>query len=236
MTEKKSNKAFASLAALGLIALSSVFLQAFGQDAAQGTVSKESIQKALETLNNAPINPDASGSVSKSDIENSGLPVPVHSSIVLPVSALQVPEIASGVKLTVSDPESNVAIEGYDPVGYFTLGEATKGSSEHTAVYQGATYYFASAENRDLFLQSSDKYAPAYGGYCTETLAHGRLTPGDPTSWTVHGNRLYLTRSNRSTKGFREHKAKSLVRANENWVLVEEALRQPDPNLRQHVQ
>lgn len=44
-----------------------------------------------------------------------------------------------------------VAILGYDPVAYHTAGAPTQGSAEFTADYDGVTWRFASAENRDLF-------------------------------------------------------------------------------------
>ena len=42
--------------------------------------------------------------------------------------------------------ENGVALEGYDPVAYFTDGKPVKGSPEFTASYKGATYQIASAE------------------------------------------------------------------------------------------
>ena len=44
-----------------------------------------------------------------------------------------------------------VAIKGYDPVAYFTDGEATIGKSEFSYTWNEAKWYFASAANRDLF-------------------------------------------------------------------------------------
>ncbi|MEO1706429.1 MAG: hypothetical protein AAFR69_01725 [Pseudomonadota bacterium] len=45
-------------------------------------------------------------------------------------------------------------------------------------------------QNRQLFVANTDRYLPAYGGYCTETLAMGSLAPASPTNWTIHANRL----------------------------------------------
>jgi YHS domain-containing protein len=53
-----------------------------------------------------------------------------------------------------------VAIEGYDTVAYFTDGQATKGSEEFAHDWLGATWYFANAEHRDLFVAQPVKYAP----------------------------------------------------------------------------
>jgi len=58
-----------------------------------------------------------------------------------------------------------VAIKGYDPVAYFTEGEAVKGKRTFSYVWNEAKWYFASAANRDLFASDPERYAPQYGGY-----------------------------------------------------------------------
>jgi YHS domain-containing protein len=40
-----------------------------------------------------------------------------------------------------------------------------KGKSEYTHKWNDAKWYFASAENRDLFTADPERYAPQYGGY-----------------------------------------------------------------------
>jgi YHS domain-containing protein len=59
-----------------------------------------------------------------------------------------------------------VAIDGTDPVSYFTEGKPVEGSRDITADWNGATWRFASAANRDMFLAEPEKFAPQYGGYC----------------------------------------------------------------------
>ena len=90
---------------------------------------------------------------------------------------------------------SEGAIRGYDPVAYFTLGSAQKGDADITHDYKGATWHFASEENRDLFAANPEKYAPAYGGHCAFGLAQGHLVPTDPNAWTIHNDKLYLNYS-----------------------------------------
>jgi YHS domain-containing protein len=58
-----------------------------------------------------------------------------------------------------------VAIKGYDPVAYFTVGEAVKGKSEFSHTWNEAKWYFSSAANRDLFASDPERYVPRYGGY-----------------------------------------------------------------------
>lgn len=58
-----------------------------------------------------------------------------------------------------------VALDGYDVVAYFTLGEPTKGDSEFSHEWNGATWRFANAEHLEMFKADPEKYAPQYGGY-----------------------------------------------------------------------
>ena len=52
------------------------------------------------------------------------------------------------------------AIRGYDPVAYFTAGRSVKGSTQFSHEWRGATWRFASAENRDAFAAAPETYAP----------------------------------------------------------------------------
>ena len=58
-----------------------------------------------------------------------------------------------------------VAIKGYDTVAYHTEGRAIKGQRKYSHEWNDAKWYFASAENRDLFAADPERYAPQYGGY-----------------------------------------------------------------------
>ena len=40
---------------------------------------------------------------------------------------------------------SSLAINGYDPVAYFTQGKAIKGSAANALAFDGLTYYFSSS-------------------------------------------------------------------------------------------
>jgi hypothetical protein len=58
-----------------------------------------------------------------------------------------------------------IAIKGYDTVAYHTEGAAVKGKSKFSQKWNDAKWYFASAENRDLFAADPERFAPQYGGY-----------------------------------------------------------------------
>jgi YHS domain-containing protein len=87
---------------------------------------------------------------------------------------------------------SDKALGGYDTVAYFTTGKPTEGDSQFTHEYQGATWYFSSAENRDAFIKSPEKYQPQYGGYCAWAISQGYSASGDPEFWKIVDGKLYL--------------------------------------------
>jgi len=89
-------------------------------------------------------------------------------------------------------PEDRLAIKGYDPVAYFDGGKPEMGKAELVSKYGGVTYRFASAQRRQQFAASPDKYVPAYGGWCATAMAEGRKVEVDPTNFKVTGGRLFL--------------------------------------------
>lgn len=90
---------------------------------------------------------------------------------------------------------NGLAIDGYDPVAYFTEMKPLKGSSEFRADYQGSTFHFVSVAHRDAFAANPEKFAPQYGGYCAYGMAKGYKAKIDPATFTVVGDKLYLNYS-----------------------------------------
>lgn len=85
-----------------------------------------------------------------------------------------------------------VAIQGYDPVAYFTENAARRGSSKFVADHQGMSWFFSSQENRELFVANPEKYTPQFGGFCTVSVAGGKSARGSGDSWTIREGKLYL--------------------------------------------
>jgi YHS domain-containing protein len=67
-----------------------------------------------------------------------------------------------------------------------------RGSREFTHQWKGATWRFASAENRERFAAAPEKYAPQYGGYCAYGVASGYAVKIEPDAWRVVDGKLYL--------------------------------------------
>ncbi len=88
---------------------------------------------------------------------------------------------------------SNVAVQGYDPVAYFTIGSPTKGSEEYSTNYMGAEFRFASQANLTTFLADPERYAPQYGGYCAWAIgAKADYAKGSAKYWNIVDGKLYL--------------------------------------------
>ena len=97
-----------------------------------------------------------------------------------------------------------VAISGADPVGYFTESRYVEGKEAFAAEWNGATWHFASAANRDAFLAEPERYAPQYGGYCAYAVSQGKTAGIDPEAWTIHGDKLYLNYSAKISNKWRQ--------------------------------
>ena len=110
-----------------------------------------------------------------------------------------------------------VAIEGYDPVAYFTEGRPVEGSRAHNFEWRGATWRFASAENRARFVAEPERYAPQYGGYCAWAVAHGYTAGIDPEAWTIHDGRLFLNYDKAIEAKWRADMAAQIVAADAAW-------------------
>ena len=111
----------------------------------------------------------------------------------------------------------NGAIDGYDPVAYFTENRAERGSPDITATWNGAEWRFTSAAHRDAFVANPEKYAPQYGGFCALGMAHGGDVPTDPEAWTIWEGKLYLNMIPEVSITWRYNPDILIQRANLKW-------------------
>ena len=111
----------------------------------------------------------------------------------------------------------DVAIEGTDPVAYFTEGRPVEGTKAHSLEYMGATWRFASAENKAAFEADPEKYAPQYGGYCAWAVSQGYTAGIDPDAWTIVEGKLYLNYNESVMKTWLADRDALIDRADANW-------------------
>jgi YHS domain-containing protein len=88
--------------------------------------------------------------------------------------------------------DQGVAIHGYDSVAYHVAGTAVKGKPEFAALWKGANWHFDSAKNKALFEKTPEKYAPAFGGFCSYAASKGFTAKCDTEAWRIEGGKLYL--------------------------------------------
>ena len=112
---------------------------------------------------------------------------------------------------------SDTAVDGHDPVAYFTEGKPVKGSKDFSTEYQGAEFRFASQANLDAFLADPEKYAPQYGGYCAWAAAQNKTAPGKSEYWAIVDDKLYLNFSKKVQDDWNEDRSGFITKADENW-------------------
>ena len=112
---------------------------------------------------------------------------------------------------------SNVAVQGYDPVAYFTQGKPIEGSKSHTTTYKGAEFRFSSQENLKTFQADPDKYAPQYGGYCAWAVSQGYTAKGNANNWSIIDGKLYLNYSDGVQKTWESDIPGFIKNADKNW-------------------
>jgi len=89
--------------------------------------------------------------------------------------------------------ENGLALQGYDPVAYFTQQKAIKGDRNLAVKAEGITYYFSSVTNKELFKADFRKYEPQYGGWCAYAMGKsGDKVEINPESFKVANGKLYL--------------------------------------------
>lgn len=123
-----------------------------------------------------------------------------------------------------ADPHGKIALQGYDPVAFHTVGKAVKGNPAISAEYRGYKYLFSSEANKAVFEERTEKYLPAYGGYCAYGVSLGVLFPVEVDTWEVIDGRLVLQYSLEIKHKFEEEKAENTRKANDNWLKMEAAI------------
>ncbi len=100
--------------------------------------------------------------------------------------------------------EQELALQGYCPVSYHTLGRAVLGDSAFKATYEGYLYYLADAESKSKFEAEPQRYAPQFAGLCTTALggSYGNRIPSDPTVFVIVDGKLYMFSSERARRNF----------------------------------
>lgn len=115
-----------------------------------------------------------------------------------------------------------VALQGYDPVSYFSSGGPALGKADFSAEHEGAVYWFASAGNRDAFKADSAKYAPAFGGFCAMGVALNKKLDVNPHLWRIVDGKLYLNVHKEAQTRWLQDVSGNLSQAAKNWPQIKD--------------
>lgn len=121
------------------------------------------------------------------------------------------------VRPVVVDSVTGFAIEGFDPLSYFTDGRPREGRAAHEAEWGGGVWRFANEGNRAAFVASPQTYAPVFGGHCPVALARGNAAEGSPLIWAMHEGRLFFFFSLAARQIFLDDPDTALAGASRTW-------------------
>lgn len=112
---------------------------------------------------------------------------------------------------------STIGLDGFDPVSFFQSESPLNGSPMIRASHAGATYLFATEQNKTTFLTNPDRFVPQYGGFCAYGVSINILLPVDITTAQVRNDKLYLNVNSDILEKFNADFVGSVERANANW-------------------
>lgn len=121
----------------------------------------------------------------------------------------------------IADAEKNIAINGYDPVAYHTVGKAKKGDAAFKYEHDNVVWKFSSAENLAAFQADPAKYAPAYGGWCAVGTSKGKKIATQPELFKIVDGTLFLNSSEGAHNLFLKDETGTINTADTNWADIE---------------
>lgn len=119
---------------------------------------------------------------------------------------------------------TGLAIDGFDPVSYFTDATALPGQADVEMSLHGAIWRFRNEGNRAVFSAHPEIYGPGFGGYDPTDVARGKPVAGRAQIFLVHGDRLYLFNREESREAFVADPDTILKKAAARWPALVQTL------------
>jgi hypothetical protein len=114
--------------------------------------------------------------------------------------------------------EDGIAIDGTDPVSYFTEGRPVAGLPEHET-HRGVARPGASCRKRTgrPSRRIPRRHAPQYGGWCAWAVAEGYTASTVPDAWRIVDGKLYLNFSRGVQRRWERDIPGNIARGDANW-------------------
>jgi len=127
---------------------------------------------------------------------------------------------AATTERIVVNSHTGLAIDGFDPVGYFVDAAPRVGRADLEFQFAGATWRFRNSGNRAAFVADPPVYMPRFGGHDPIAVARGVATPGHPRLWLIAQRRLYLFHSAGARDRFAANPGRAIDAAERHWPKV----------------
>jgi hypothetical protein len=133
------------------------------------------------------------------------------------------PAASAGERIVV-DWHTGLAIDGYDPVAFFTEGKPLQGRPDLELRQGNVVWRFTNVGNRAAFAAAPHVYMPQYGGYDPVGVARGLAVAGNPNVWIIQGQRLFLFYDSARRQKFAGDPNRITASADRKWPDVQRTL------------
>lgn len=112
-----------------------------------------------------------------------------------------------------------IALQGYDPVSYFTQGTALRATGTIRHTHLGVQYFFRCDKHLNIFKTTPQAFEPQYGGWCAEAMSRkGHKVKANPKIFALHEGRCYLFADEAARARWLDHQRKA--HADAHWVAL----------------
>ncbi len=126
----------------------------------------------------------------------------------------------------ISDPNTSLALFGYDPVAYFIDGKAVQGQKQFEVQIAGLMWRFSNEGNFAAFTADPKIYSPQFGGYDPVSITKEQIVGGNPTVFLTLDGELYLFRDMDHKRLFENNKSLQAA-AKQKWPYIKSKLVRP---------
>ena len=137
--------------------------------------------------------------------------------LVLVACALLVSACGTLVNVSTDGEDTDLMLRGRDPVAYFKEGKAVMGQPSIKARVEGVTWRFASEENRRSFVAEPRKYAPQYGGFCSNGAPYAIKAGGNHENFKIVDGRLFIFGDAKALEFWELDQKKNIERGDFYW-------------------
>ena len=126
---------------------------------------------------------------------------------------------AGPFRTSVDGTDSDLMLEGHDPVAYFARSEAVKGDPAIRTEHLGVVYRFVSEAHKAEFLRGPHRYVPQFGGFCANGINYAIPWGGggSPNTWRIYRGKLYVFGGQSSRDHFEMDTERNLALAHKYW-------------------